>query len=178
MKKTDTDTNMYQTGSTTPPKSHQGLITALLCTVIFLVGIVTALSMMNIRMFQMLQNSVQTPDTVSFVQPESSMTLSARSGHGEFDIDSLDADGQIVDEVFGEYFSLPDGVYITGLETGGAGEKAKLQVGDVVVAVDDVPVSCQDTLEQALEESTTDRRAVITVYRNGAYLQITVVIGE
>ena len=176
MKQTDTDMNMYQTGSTTPPKNHQGLITALLCTVIFLVGIVTALSMMNIRMFQMLQNSVQTPDTVSFVQPEASMAFSARSGQGEFTIDSLDADGQSVDEVFGEYFRLPDGVYITGLETGGTGEKAMLQVGDVVVAVDEVPVFCQNTLEQAL--CAADHCAVITVYRNGTYLQITVAMQE
>ena len=45
----------YRTGSTTPPKSRRGLLAVLLVVVILLCGIVTALSFLNIRLFQKIQ---------------------------------------------------------------------------------------------------------------------------
>ena len=42
----------YQTGSTRPPKNYRGLITLLLVIIIFLGGISSALSMLNIRLFK------------------------------------------------------------------------------------------------------------------------------
>ena len=42
----------YQTGRTRPPKTYRGLIAVLLVCVIFLGGIVSALSMLNIRLFK------------------------------------------------------------------------------------------------------------------------------
>ena len=44
--------NSYENGSTKPPKSHGGIIAVVLCTVIFLCGIVSILTMLNIRIFQ------------------------------------------------------------------------------------------------------------------------------
>jgi serine protease Do len=51
----------YRTGSTTPPKSRRGLLAVLLVIVILLCGIVTALSFLNIRLFQKIQQD--SPDT-------------------------------------------------------------------------------------------------------------------
>ena len=45
----------YRTGSTTPKKSRRGLLAVLLVVVILLCGIVTALSFLNIRLFQKIQ---------------------------------------------------------------------------------------------------------------------------
>ena len=56
--------SFYQTGSTQPPKSRQGLFAFLLVAVIFLGGIVSILSLLNIRLFQKLQSD--TPDDASF----------------------------------------------------------------------------------------------------------------
>ena len=42
----------YQTGSTRPPKNYRGLITFLLVIIIFLGGIASALSLLNIRLFK------------------------------------------------------------------------------------------------------------------------------
>ena len=44
--------SFYQTGRTRPPKSYGGLIAVLLVTVIFIGGIASALSLLNIRPFQ------------------------------------------------------------------------------------------------------------------------------
>ncbi len=48
------DDGGYGTGSTQPPKSHRALLALLLVIIIFLGGIATALSILNIRLFQEL----------------------------------------------------------------------------------------------------------------------------
>ncbi len=54
-KHTDTwDEGVYGTGNTLPPKNHSGIIALLLVLVIFLSGIVSLLSFMNIRLFHEL----------------------------------------------------------------------------------------------------------------------------
>ena len=54
----------YRTGSTCPPKSYRGLLAILLVTVIFLCGIATAFSLLNIQLFQRAQEAL--PETASF----------------------------------------------------------------------------------------------------------------
>ena len=58
------DDGVYGTGCTEPPKSHRAVIAILLVAVIFLGGISTALSVLNIRLFQQLNE--QKADTVAF----------------------------------------------------------------------------------------------------------------
>ncbi len=54
-KNTDTwDEGVYGTGNTMPPKNYSGIIALLLVLVIFLSGIVSLLSFMNIKLFQEL----------------------------------------------------------------------------------------------------------------------------
>ena len=48
------DDGVYGTGCTEPPKSHRAIVALLLVAVIFLGGISTALSVLNIKMFQKL----------------------------------------------------------------------------------------------------------------------------
>ena len=48
------DDGVYGTGKTEPPKSHSGIIAFLLIVVIFLSGIVSVLSFLNIQLFQQL----------------------------------------------------------------------------------------------------------------------------
>ena len=59
------DEQMYGTGNTMPPKSHGGLIALLLMLVIFLSGIISVLSFLNIRLFQELSARNETSDPVS-----------------------------------------------------------------------------------------------------------------
>lgn len=57
---------IYETGRTKPPKSHGGLIAVLLVIVIFLVGLVSALSVLNVKLFQQLNNLPTGEDEVAF----------------------------------------------------------------------------------------------------------------
>ena len=58
----------YETGRTRPPKSHGGLIAILLVVVIFLCGLVSALGVVNVRLFAQL-NALSQPqdDSLSFI---------------------------------------------------------------------------------------------------------------
>ena len=72
------DRGTYQTGSTQPPKSHGGLIAVLLVMVIFLCGVVTIMTVMNIRLVRQLEGN--TPDSsspVSFIAPDSTTPSTA-----------------------------------------------------------------------------------------------------
>ena len=51
--------SFYQTGSTRPPKSRRGIFAVLLVVVIFFGGIISALSLMNIHLFQQLSNETE-----------------------------------------------------------------------------------------------------------------------
>ena len=62
------DEQMYGTGNTMPPKSHGGLIALLLMLVIFLSGIISVLSFLNIRLFQELKLKKKEAElSISFV---------------------------------------------------------------------------------------------------------------
>lgn len=50
------DDGIYETGRTRPPKNHGGLIAALLVVVIILGGIVSALGVLNVKLFTQLKN--------------------------------------------------------------------------------------------------------------------------
>ena len=64
------DDGVYGTGKTEPPKNHSGIIALLLILVIFLSGIVSVLSFLNIQLFQQLheqkkENSQSAPMSIS-----------------------------------------------------------------------------------------------------------------
>jgi len=90
----------YQTGSTRPPKSHKGVITVLLILVILLGGLVSALSVLNVRLFkQILQQPEQddlpsvvfanSPTTAHAQEPESALSdaLASANVSGDLEMD-------------------------------------------------------------------------------------------
>ena len=80
----------YRTGQTQPQKSSRGLIALLLICVIFLCGLVSVLSLMNIRLLNKLQQAgTETP--LSFAQGD----LTPIEPEG----DSLTLDGITVQEI-------------------------------------------------------------------------------
>ena len=58
---------LYETGRTRPPKSHGGLIALLLVVVIFLGGLVSALGVLNVKLFAQLTDNQQDGDTLAFL---------------------------------------------------------------------------------------------------------------
>jgi len=69
----------YRTGRTRPKKSHSGTIAVLLTAVIFLGGIVSALSLLNIRLFKSME---QPPDNSLSFTPETGATTPQNTTSG------------------------------------------------------------------------------------------------
>ena len=59
------DEGVFGTGNTMPPKSHSGIIALLLILVIFLSGIVSLLSFMNIKLFHQLSEQTKQMESIS-----------------------------------------------------------------------------------------------------------------
>ena len=60
------DDGVYGTGPTEPPKNRGGLVALLLILVIFLIGIITVLGILNVRLFHQLQSQEEYDLSISF----------------------------------------------------------------------------------------------------------------
>ncbi len=78
------DQQVYQTGKTQPPKSHGGVIAVLLVLVILLCGAVSVLGLLNIRLFQQMQEQPEESQSMlSFYQEESTAATEIRNRETE-----------------------------------------------------------------------------------------------
>lgn len=77
-----------------------------------------------------------------------------------------------------EEYDIPKGVYIRDVEEGGAAEKAGLQKGDVIVALDGVPVETMGELSEMLRYYPVDEIVDVEImrYKEGEYQSQTVAV--
>jgi len=83
--------------------------------------------------------------------------------------------------LFGSYFGSSSGtscVQIAQIVSGSAAETAGLQVGDLILAVDDTEISSNTTLSAAISEYNAGDTATLTIQRDGQQQTITVTFGE
>jgi len=74
--------------------------------------------------------------------------------------------------------SIGTGALIAGLEPDGPAARGDLQIGDVIVALDNEPVSGVDALHRLLTEERAGRDVVLTVLRRATMRDIVVTAGE
>lgn len=155
----------YRTGSTQPPKSHGGVIAFLLVLVIFLSGIVTALSMMNIRLFRELSALEQTePSPVVF----SRGSMERQHEHAqEFPVGFV---GQEVSAFWQAYHDLPAGIYVVEITDGSAGG---LLPGDVLTAIDGTALQNAQELHSLLQNYQPGDHLEALLYRDGEEISVT-----
>ena len=150
----------YRTGRTDPAKSSRGLIAVLLICVIFLGGLVSALSIMNIHLFRKLQDT----QALSF----------SEGGAAQAAEDCLALAGmalQETDPVYQQLHQLPQGLFVARVEPGSQAEKLGVHPGDVLTALDKTPVS---TLEAAKEYIYSKSGFRLTLWRDGRELTLSV----
>lgn len=70
-----------------------------------------------------------------------------------------------------EEYGIPNGVYVRSVEEGGAAEKAGLQKGDVIVALNEEPVETMDELSEMLRYYPVDEIVDVEImrYKDGEY---------
>lgn len=159
----DWQQDSYRTGSTQPPKSHGGLIAFLLGLVIFLCGIITALGMMNIKLRWQLSN--QTPESlnpVAFSRAAVEEASTCRS--------PLGFTGRDVTPFWNQYRDLPQGIYITEVDTSADAARKGIAPGDILLSIDGNRITCNADLDAALCSYASGQRVVIGIHRDGRQL--------
>ncbi len=164
----------YSTGSTVPPKNYQGIIAALLILVTVLCSLVTVLGMMNIRLWNLLENvEVQAPEEENKVAMAQS--LDEQIAVGESSI--LGMTCQEISGVYRSYNGWPDGLYISQVEPGSVADQGDIRPGDILVAVNGAPVALQEELEQAVSEVSAEGVLKLTLYREEKQITVLLKVG-
>lgn len=80
----------------------------------------------------------------------------------------------VSDEV-SEYYSLPQGVYISQVESGSPAEEAGIQAGDILTAFDGKTITSMEGLQSLMEYYAAGTTVEVTVQRanNGVYEEVT-----
>lgn len=162
----------YRTGRTNPPKSHQGTVAVLLILVTILSSIVTVLGMMNIRLWNILENQkAQDPEmageeqiALAEVRDEQ---IAAEKGNLVWGMTC-----QEISELYRSYNSWPSGLYISQVEPGSVADEGNVLPGDILVALNGTAVTHLAELEQAADEAAPGEQLTLTLYRDEEQIEI------
>ena len=83
-----------------------------------------------------------------------------------------------LDSKTASYYGLPVGPRVEQVNPGSCAEKAGIQLGDVIVACNGEPVENNPALLAALKKLKAGDTVVLTVFRAGAQMEISVVLDE
>ena len=75
-------------------------------------------------------------------------------------------------------YGLPSGAAVYAVTEGGPAEEAGLQYGDIITHVDGVEISSSDDLKDHINDCAAGDKLVLTVYRQGQTLELTVTVAE
>lgn len=89
---------------------------------------------------------------------------------------------QDVTETYSKGFNMPIGVFVNGVEEGSPADNAGIEVGDIITAINDIPVESTDDLKEILNYIQADSSGTVRVstLNEGEYVERTldIVFGE
>lgn len=177
------DNRAYGTGSTEPPRNNGILVTILLILVICLAGAVSALGLLNIRLFQELnqQNHTETAP-LSFFDEGQSEAFPEKSGQSTATIPqdhtSLGIAGEEISPFYQRYYRFPQGLYITQVTENSAADTLGLQTGDILISINGNPVTTPAELQSILNVCSSGDTMQIVIYRAGQQYSLQLTLGE
>lgn len=173
--------NVFQTGSTQPPKSRQGLLALLLVLVVLLGGMVCALSIMNVQLFQMLEDSQTAEESsennVAFFQNVEDCDAVDQLKTGK-ELPRLGMVVQDLSDVYRQYQNLPEGLFVLEVSEGGPAHQANIRIGDILVAINGITVDTAWLDQGSHIVDLPDQPLILTLLRNDTHISVPVVIGE
>jgi len=86
--------------------------------------------------------------------------------------------GQDVSPANAEYFNWVVGVYIRAVTQGSAADKAGIEIGDIITALDGDEVNSMETLRLALRDHRAGDTTTITIWRDGEIHDLTITFDE
>ncbi len=155
----------YETGVTQPGKSHRGIIAVLLMLVIFLSGVVTALGLMNVRLFRELNgDSNDQVVPVSFEAPTDGTDIYAHAKMNVgVEVPELDIWYVFVSGICNEYYDIPMGPLVTS--AGESAMEAGIREGDIFQAIKGSTVQTAQQLQDVLLACQNGEKVSVKLYR-------------
>ena len=84
--------------------------------------------------------------------------------------------GDSLPSYYRTYYRLPDGVYVTSVNEGSDAKAKGIREGDIVTAINGQSISSIDELNTVKNQYSAGDEVTLTVYRSGAYYEITVTL--
>lgn len=170
------DDSAYGTGSTEPPRNNGSLVALLLILVICLAGLVSALGLLNIRLFRALEQQPRS-DTASLslfedAQGEAVPELDIAVATAPREYNFLGIAGEAVSPFYQRYYHFPAGIYITDVSPSSTAERMGLQPGDVLVSINGISASDPDNLQSQISGYAAGSRMNLVIYRGGRELTL------
>ena len=172
------ETGTWQTGRTEPPKARTGLIALLLVLVILLCGIATALSIMNFKLYWQL-NVQETTPMVAFSRSDEPTQPTEVPHETDTTLQSpLGISGTIIPRVYQRYYHLPNGLYVTQVDTESQAFTKGIVVGDIITRINDVVIEDALVLGVFAQTVAPGDTVTLSLYRNGTLHTIEMIWGE
>ena len=87
--------------------------------------------------------------------------------------------GTMTEQMAAQYnIGITEGVFVYSTESGGAGERAGLQLGDVITKLNDTDITSMADLSRAKKTFKVGDTVTLTVYRNGQYITLELTFDE
>lgn len=83
-----------------------------------------------------------------------------------------------ITEAYSSYLNLPMGVYVRSVEEESAAEWAGIQVGDVIIGIQDEAITSAEELNEIKNQYKAGDEITLKIYRNGADIDISLVLQE
>lgn len=159
--------NEYRTGQTHPGESNRGLVTVLLICVIFLTGLSSVMGLLNIRLFNQL-NDQPSPDKppLSFSKDDAATNPATDIGPT---ITVMQMTLLALSNMDCQIYNLPEGLYVCHMEQSSPAVTVGIEVGDVLIAIDDTAVTSLAQAESLLSQLPVQ----LTLYRDGKTFTVT-----
>ena len=155
-----TQQNFYQTGDTQPPKNYRVIISLLLVVIVILGSVVTILSLLNIRLTQKLSMQSETAIPVQLAALAEEQQSDENTNILGFSAKTLSVFDQ-------KFYHLPQGVYITDVTPGSSADKQGVLPGDILIAIQNTPVTEAQALEDYLRNCTSGQTVKLVFFRDG-----------
>lgn len=158
--------HFYETGSTQPPKSRV-LIVFLLVLLIFVGGIITALGILNIKLWSAFSPEEEAV-SLRFTREESSAV--ARFPAPQSGAAGLGVDTETVSPFIRAYYRLPRGVYVPQVPEESNAAAAGILPGDILLSLDGQRITDTESLSALLRRYQAGDTVTLTIYRDNLEL--------
>ncbi len=94
-------------------------------------------------------------------------------GRPQIRISSVD-----IDDIYSNYLGIPMGVYIRSVAEGSAAEQAGLQIGDVIIGINDEPITTLEELNDVKNEFKAGDTVTLKIDRGGEEINVELMLEE